>query len=98
MNDQGYTVLFEKIVFTKHARTRMRERDINEEQVLEALENPVQHVYDKWNDVYIAVDQRGFAIVYAYRGSYIEILTVLGKREYEALVSKYGYSRYRVIQ
>ncbi len=75
----------------------MIERGINEQDVLETLDNPVQHVYDRWNDLYIAVNSRGFAIVYAYRGSYVEIVTVLGRREYEALLSKYGSRRYKLL-
>ncbi len=75
----------------------MVERGISYGDVVEALEDPVQHVYDSWRDVYIAVSGRGFAVVYAYRGGYYEVLTVLGRREYEALVKKWGLKRYRFI-
>lgn len=85
-----------KVHVSKHAKLRMLERNISFEDFLECLKEPVQLVYDSWNDVYIAVSIRGFAIVYAFKGNRIEVLTVLGKREYEALASKYD-KRYKVI-
>jgi len=85
-----------KIIFSRHAKERMRERKIGDNEVLNALLNPVQIVYDSWNDVYIAVSGEGKAVVYAFRGSVVEILTVLGKREYEALLSKFN-RRYKVL-
>lgn len=84
-----------KILLSRHAKKRMTERGISLDDVREAIENSVQHVYDRWNDAYVAVDQRGYAVVYAYRGNTIEVLTVLGRREYEALISKYGFKRYK---
>jgi len=84
-------------ILSRHAMERMRERRVGLEEVLEALENPIQILYDEWNDVYIAVSPTGVAVVYAYRGPITEIVTVMTRKEYEALVSKYGRKRYRVI-
>jgi hypothetical protein len=75
----------------------MVERGIGYSDVVDALTNPVQHVYDSWRDVYIAVSGRGFAVVCAFRGGYYEVLTVLRRREYEALIKKWGAKRYRFI-
>lgn len=86
-----------RLVVSAHARQRMRERGIGFEEMLEALQNPVQLVYDRVNDVYITVAQRGYAVVYAFRGSIVEVVTVLGRKEYEALLSKHGLRRYKVI-
>jgi len=86
-----------KINISKHARMRIIERHIKIDDVFDALNNPVQLVYDTWNDVYIAVSSRSYAVVYAFRGSCIEVLTVLGKREYNALISKFGSKRYKII-
>ena len=88
---------FREIKFSKHARDRMSERGISVENVLDTLNNPVQHVYDKWRDLYIAVSEQGYAVVYAYRGNTVEVVTVLGRREYEALLSKYGFKRYKLL-
>ena len=85
-----------RLIFSKHARERMRERKISSNEVLESLLKPMQIVYDSWNDVYLAVSSTGKAVVYAFRGSIVEILTVLGRREYEALISKFG-RRYKVL-
>lgn len=84
-------------ILSRHAMERMRERKVSLEEVLEALENPFQLLYDEWNDVYIAVSETGVAVVYAYRGPRTEIVTVMTRREYEALVSRYGRKRYKVI-
>lgn len=87
-----------RLVVSAHAKQRMRERGISFEEVLEALQEPVQLVYDKDKDVYIAVAYKGYAIVYAFRGNIVEIVTVLGRKEYEALLSKHGLKRYKVIE
>ncbi len=86
-----------KIIISKHAKERIAERKMSEKEILNILINPVQIVYDSWNDVYIAVSIEGKAVVYAFRGSRVEVLTVLGKREYETLLSKFGGKRYKVI-
>ncbi|RLG75570.1 MAG: DUF4258 domain-containing protein [Thermoprotei archaeon] len=86
-----------KIMLSKHAKLRMKERNIKEEDIYDASYNPVQLVYDSWNDVYIAVSMKGIAVVYALRGNVVEILTVLGKKEYNALMSKFKNGRYKVI-
>ncbi|RLG84496.1 MAG: DUF4258 domain-containing protein [Thermoprotei archaeon] len=85
------------IKLSKHAIARMRERKISLEEVHEAVNDPFQLVYDMWNDVYIVVSIRGIAVVYALHGKNVEVLTVLSRREYEALLSKHGSKRYKVI-
>jgi len=85
------------IYLSKHARERTKERRIELGDIIDALNNPSQILYDLWNDVYIAVSIRGFAVVYAFRGNRVEILTVLGKREFEALKSKYNSKRYKLL-
>ncbi len=86
-----------RIHWSKHALKRLEERGISVEEALEALREPVQLVYDSWKDLYVAVHPKGHAVVYAFRGSYVEIVTVLGRREYEALISKHGVRRYKLI-
>ncbi len=85
------------IVFSKHALYRVKERNIELEDIIESLSNPVQILYDTWKDLYIAVASKGSAIVYAFRGGYLEIVTVLGKREFNILLRKYGNKRYKVM-
>ena len=92
-----YYLLKTRIIYTRHCLRRIKERRVSISDIQEAIEHPVQLVYDTWNEVYIAVSIKGIATVYAFHGNYIEVLTVLGKREYEALASKYGRSRYKVI-
>lgn len=87
-----------KLIVTAHSKQRMRERGISFEEILEALQEPVQLAYDKDKDVYIAVAHKGYAVVYAFHGNVVEIVTVLGKKEYEALMSKHGVKRYKVIE
>ncbi len=86
-----------KIKLSKHAKDRMKERNIEEEDVYEALHNPVQLVYDSWNDVYIAVSMKNIAVPYSLKGNVLEVLTVLSKKEYETLMSKFGRKRYKVL-
>ncbi|MET1101200.1 MAG: DUF4258 domain-containing protein [Pyrodictiaceae archaeon] len=86
-----------RIVFTAHAHRRMKERGVSGEEVLEALKNPVQHHYDRHRDVYLALGENGIAVVYAYHGSLVEIVTVLRRSEYEALVRRIGRRRYKLI-
>ncbi|WFO76358.1 DUF4258 domain-containing protein [Desulfurococcaceae archaeon MEX13E-LK6-19] len=85
------------IIFSNHALDRMKERNIDLEDIIESLSSPVQLLYDAWNDLYIAVAGKGSAIVYAFRGGYLEIVTVLGKREFNVLLKKYGNKRYKVM-
>ncbi len=87
-----------RILFSKHALARMSERRISIEHVVEAINDPQQILYDSWRDLYLYVSRYGDAIVCAFRGSVIEVVTVLGPREYNALVKKYGEKRYKVIE
>jgi len=75
----------------------MVERKIPFENILNTLENPMHHVYDRWRDVYIAIGPNGEAVVYCNRGWRIEVLTILTKKEYGALYSRYGSKRYKDI-
>ncbi len=75
----------------------MSERGVSLRDVIEALEHPVQLVYDKMRDVYIALGWNDVAVVYANRGLVYEIVTVLRRREYEALLGRLGRRRYRVL-
>jgi len=86
-----------KVKLSKHAKDRMRERNIGIEEVYEALHNPIQLVYDSWNDIYIAVSVKNIAVPYSLKGNVLEVLTVLSKREYEALMSKFGRKRYKIL-
>jgi len=85
-----------EIELSKHALRRIKERAIDLKFVYDTIDNPEQIIYDKQKDLYIYVSDK-CAVVSAFHGSYIEIVTVLGKREFNALMSKYGYSRYKVI-
>ncbi len=86
-----------RIIFSRHARERMRQRGVAPEEVEEALRCPVQLAYDHERDVYLALGCNDVAVVYAARGALVEIVTVLRRREYEALLSRLGRRRYRVI-
>ena len=85
-----------EIKLSKHALRRIKERAIDLKFVYDTISNPEQIVYDKQKDLYIYVSDKR-AVVSAFHGSYIEVVTVLGKREFNALMSKYGYSRCKVI-
>ena len=85
-----------EIKLSKHALRRIKERAIDLKFVYDTISSPEQIVYDKQKDLYIYVSDK-CAVVSAFHGSYIEVVTVLGKREFNALMSKYGYSRYKVI-
>ena len=85
------------IVFSKHALRRMHDRNISLDKALDILLNPLGVIYDRLKDVYIALGYQGTAVVYAFRASRIEVLTVLGKREFSALQKKYGMQRYKTI-
>ncbi len=88
-----------RLRLTRHARQRMEERGISLEEVVEALEDPVQLLYDEERDVYLALGPTGrVAVVYAARGLEVEVVTVLRRREYEALVGRLGSRRYKVIE
>ncbi|KSW11623.1 hypothetical protein CF15_01985 [Pyrodictium occultum] len=82
---------------SRHARERMEERRVSLDEVLEALENPVQLVYDEEKDVYLALGVNDVAVVYAARGRVVEIVTVMRRGEYEALVGRLRGRRYRVV-
>ena len=87
-----------RVRYSRHAVERMRQRRIDPGCVEEALREPAQLLYDKAKDVYIALSPDGdCAAVYAYRGSLVEVVTVLGRREYEALVGRLGSRRYRLV-
>ena len=75
----------------------MSERGIGRGEVLEALRSPVEVAYDRFNDVYLALGGNGVAVVYAYRGAYYEIVTVMREREYLHLVRRIGRRRYRIV-
>ena len=83
---------------SRHARERMAERGISLEDVVEALRDPVQVVYDFQRDTYVALGANGVAVVYAARGSLVEVVTVMRRREYEALLGRLGRRRYKVIE
>ena len=75
----------------------MNERHVSLEEVKEALMEPVEIAYDRSNDVYLALGANGVAVVYAYRGSCYEIVTVLREHEYMHLTRRLGRRRYRII-
>ncbi len=85
------------VVFSKHALRRMYDRKMPLNEVLEILSNPLGVIYDRLKDAYIALGHQGSAVVYVFRASRIEVLTVLGKREFSTLQKKYGIQRYKTI-
>lgn len=91
----GYT--WRRLVYTRHAEERMRERGISRAEVEEALREPLQILYDRGNDVYLVLGGNDVAVVVANRVSYAEIVTVLRRKEYEALVGRLGRKRYKTI-
>ncbi|ADI31474.1 DUF4258 domain-containing protein [Staphylothermus hellenicus] len=95
MNNYSREEFFWKIHISKHAMRRMKERKICLEDIYDTINDPYMYFYDSWNDLYLAVNIRGYAVVYAFHGNILEIVTVLGRREFKALLSKYGSSRYK---
>ncbi len=81
-----------------HAKRRMRERNIEVHDVEYALTEPVQILYDIHRDVYLVLGHNGVAVVYAQRGNVIEVVTVMTRREYEALARRLANRRYRLIE
>ncbi len=77
--------------------TRMVERGVEPGEALRALEEPVEIAYDKSRDVYVALGANGVAVVYAQRGAYYEIVTVMREVEYRNLVYRIGRRRYRIV-
>jgi len=86
-----------RLVYTAHSRRRMRERGVDEAMVEEALREPIQVLYDRRRDVYLVLGGNNVAVVLADRISFAEIVTVMRRREYEALVKRLGRKRYRLI-
>ncbi len=78
-----------------HARQRMRERGVDLAVILEALENPCDHAYDKSRDVALSLGCNGVAVVYSLKGRILEVVTVLREREYRYLVHHIGRRRYK---
>lgn len=76
----------------------MEERGIALEEVLEALENPVQHYYDEARDVYLLLGSNRVGVVYAYEAPRLVVVTVLRENEYRHLVRRIGRRRYRVVE
>jgi hypothetical protein len=77
----------------------MAQRGVAREEVEEALQGPAQLLYDRGRDTLLALHPRGhIAVVYAQHAATIEVVTVLTRREYNALTRRLGRKRYRVIQ
>ncbi len=87
-----------KLRFTVHARKRMRERRISINEVVTAFCEPLQILYDRMRDTYLLLGSNNVALVYAMRGHVYEIISVLRRREYEALVNRLGAKRYKLIE
>jgi len=86
-----------KLVLTHHAKRRMRERSVSVDELIAAFCEPEQLVYDRMRDTYLLLGANGVALVYVMRGYVYEIVSVLRRREYEALVRRIGSRRYKVI-
>ncbi len=84
-----------KLMLTRHAVERMRERGITVEGIVEALSMPCDNAYDRERDVYLTLGCNRVAVVYAFRGSTVEVVTVLREPEYRFLVNHVGARRYR---
>jgi len=99
VSEKSWRGVHEKLhlLFTNHARVRMGERGITEDDVRQALLDPVQIVYDRAKDVYLILGSNNVAIVLSFRAPLIEVVTVLRRREYEALVQRLSRRRYRIV-
>jgi hypothetical protein len=86
-----------KIRLSSHARRRMEERGVTLADIVEALKEPVQVFYDGIRDTYLVLGANDVAVVVAVRGTLVEVVTVLRRREYEALTGRLGWRRYRLI-
>ena len=86
-----------QLLLTLHAKRRMSERAISVEDILDALREPVQVYYDIMRDLYLVLGYNNVAVVVALRGTLVEVVTVLRRREYEALIGRLGRRRYRLI-
>ncbi len=86
------------LVFSFHACLRMAERRVGVEEVVEALREPCEHVYDRVRDTILVLGCNGVAVVYAMRGNVYEIVTVLRDVEYRVLVERLGRRRYKPLE
>ncbi len=70
------------IEYTEHARRRLFERNISEQEVLETLEYPDKVLMDTWTNRLIAVSlDSGISVVYVQRHGRIVVVTVMRLRE-----------------
>lgn len=69
-----------RMIFTKHARQRMHERNVSYEEIEEVLNFP-DYSIAKGNklEVYKEVDGRYLKIVYSQMSKFIKIITVILK-------------------
>jgi hypothetical protein len=86
-----------QLVITAHAKKRMAERKITIADILEALRDPVQIFYDEERDTYLVLGLNNIAVVVSIKGLRIEVVTVMKRREYEALTGRLGDRRYKLI-
>ncbi len=90
--DESYSIRI-----TAHAKRRMSERGVSLSDLREALYSPVQVYYDAMKDTYLVLGYNNVAAVVALRGAVVEVVTVMRREEYEALVRRLGRRRYRLI-
>ena len=85
------------IEYTSHARKRLYERNISEEEVLEALEHPDEVWFDTWTNRLIAVSlDTGVGVVYIQRHSRLVVVTVMRLRELNHVIRSHR-KRFRKI-
>ncbi len=70
------------IEYTEHAKKRLYERSINENDVLETIENPDEVLFDTWTSRLIAVSlDLGIGVVYVQKHGRIVVVTAMRLRE-----------------
>jgi len=67
-----------RIVFSKHAETRLRERGIKKEQVIEIIEFPEYTIKRSNNEIeaYKKISGRMLKVVYIQKEKYIKVITL----------------------
>jgi len=86
-----------EVRLSKHALQRMAERVVSLEELLEALETPCEHAYDKSKDVALLLGCNGVALAYTQRGAQVEVVTVMREAEYKHLTRRIGRRRYKIV-
>lgn len=77
-----------EIYLTVHAKRRMRERAISEDEIIEALINGIA-VRDKENPLAFVIDYGKVRIVFRHSGEHVIVITTMPSRAFRKQLRKY---------